>query len=159
MVALEPVVLEDLLVVEDDPVVDAHDMAVAHGMVVGDDGGVALRVVPDVQQDFDRLFGDRQVGDQRTGAGKALVHRDGSTQRPMRVADGVGTALGDSSQQGLSRERPVDPGIGLQAVSGNTTHKVNLDPSSFDARVPLWLAIGLRTPSEHPPAGSSQTQG
>jgi hypothetical protein len=29
----------------------------------------------------------------------------------------------------LCRERPVDPGIGLQAVSGNTTHKANLDPS------------------------------
>src|SRR5205085_10969568 len=53
--ALDAVAVEDLLVVEDDPVVDADDGAVADRVVVRLDRRVALRIVADVEQGFARL--------------------------------------------------------------------------------------------------------
>ena len=48
---------EDLLVVDDDPVVDADDRAVPDRVVVGEIGRVALRVVAHVHEDLGRVGG------------------------------------------------------------------------------------------------------
>ena len=40
----------------------------------------------------------------------------------MRVADGVGAALGDPGQQRLRGERPLDARLGAKAVSGDSAH-------------------------------------
>jgi hypothetical protein len=50
------VVGEQLVVVVDDPVVNADDRAVADRMVVRSDGWMTFRVVPDVDQDFGRTL-------------------------------------------------------------------------------------------------------
>src|SRR5439155_20811975 len=70
------VVGEQLVVVVDDPVVDADDGAVANRVVVGLDRRVALRIVADVDEDLGRAPWDGHVLDQRARAGPLLVHRD-----------------------------------------------------------------------------------
>ncbi len=50
LVTLDAVACEELLVVRDDPVVDARHGAVADGVVVRGDRRVALRVVADVDE-------------------------------------------------------------------------------------------------------------
>ena len=57
LLALETVPGEDLLVVEDDPVVDADHGAVPDGVVVGGDSRMALRVVAHVDESLRRLGG------------------------------------------------------------------------------------------------------
>ena len=52
---LEAVAREDLLVVQDDPVVDPDDAAVPDRVVVRLDPGMALRVVPHVHERLRRL--------------------------------------------------------------------------------------------------------
>ena len=53
--------------------------------------------------------------------------------RAIRVADRVGSALGDRGQQRLRGERPVEPRVGGEAVSGDSAHD---------------LIVGLRTANE-----------
>ena len=97
MGALEAVVGEDLLVVDDDPVVDPDDRAVPDRVVVRLDRGMALGVVPHVHEHLRRRpAGTCTSLQQLTGAGAALVHRHGAARAAMGVPDGVGAALCDS---------------------------------------------------------------
>ncbi len=73
---VEPVAREDLLVVLDDPVVDADDGAVPDRVVVGEDRGVALRVVTHVHERLRRGVGEGDGVEQRARAGSLLVHGD-----------------------------------------------------------------------------------
>ena len=107
--ALEAVPFDQLVVVDDDPVVHADDGAVADRMVVGLDPGVALRVVAHVDQGLARAGREDDLLEQSAGAGALLVDRRLARAAPVGVPDGVGAALGDPGEQGLGRERPVDP--------------------------------------------------
>ena len=71
--ALEAVLLHQLVVVEDDPVVDADDGAVADRMVVGLDPRMALRVVADVEERLGRVRREQDLLEERAGAGALLV--------------------------------------------------------------------------------------
>ena len=92
---LEAMQFHQLVVVEDDPVVDADDGAVADRVVVGLDPRVTLRVVTDVDQGLCHALGELHLLEQGAGAGALLVDRDGACPAPVRVPDRVGTALGD----------------------------------------------------------------
>jgi hypothetical protein len=74
LVALEAVLGEDLLVVGDDPVVDPDDAAVANRVVVGGQGGVPLRVVPDVHEELGGGLWDTDEVEELTRPGALLVH-------------------------------------------------------------------------------------
>jgi hypothetical protein len=58
VIALEAMHLEDLVVVDDDPVVDPDHLAVADGVVVGLDRRMPLGVVAHVDQDLGRVLWD-----------------------------------------------------------------------------------------------------
>ena len=114
---------EQLVVVQDDPVVDPDDRPVADRVVVGGDRRVALRVVADVDEE---LGGRLRHGDplEELARGRALLRHDriGVVRAAVGVADGVGAALGDPGQQRLRRERPVDGAARGKAVSRDAAH-------------------------------------
>ena len=114
---------EQLVVVQDDPVVDPDDRPVPNRVVVGRDRRVALRVVADVDEQLGRRLRHRDPLEQLAG-GRALLRDDGIgvLGAAVGVADGVGAALGDACEQGLSRERPVDGAARGKAVAGNPAH-------------------------------------
>jgi hypothetical protein len=122
LVAAPPALLEELIVVRDDPVVDPDDLAVADRVVVRGDGRMALRVVAHVDERLDGVGRDLDPIEQLARAGALLEHVDGTVRNPVRVPDGVGAALGDPGQQRLRRERPVDARRGAQAIAGNAAH-------------------------------------
>ena len=132
LLALEAVPGEDLLVVQDDPVVHAFHRAVADGVVVGGDPGVALCVVAHVDERLGGLGGNRNPVEERARAGTLLVHRERPAVASIGIADCVCAALGDSGEQGLSRERPIDSARALQAVSGDSTHMLIVGASPDD---------------------------
>src|SRR5262245_17871556 len=148
---------EDLLVVDDDPVVDALDGAVADGVVVGGDLRVPLRVVAHVQEGLARVLRDVEAVEERARSGALFVKLEVTAVGAIGVANRVGAPLGDPCEQGLARECPVDPARVMQAVSGYSTHwndarslagRPLLDssrtPSSlFDAQRPSELAENL----------------
>jgi hypothetical protein len=108
LVALETVLGEDLLVVRDDPVVDADDPTVADGVVVGRKSGVALGVVTDVDEELGRFRRHPNEVEELARAGALLVHRHGNPVAPEGVAGGVRAAAGDGCQKRLSRKRLID---------------------------------------------------
>jgi len=116
------VIGEQLVVVENDPVVDANDRAVADRVIVCRDGRMALRVVPDMNQEFGRTLRNGDLVEQRARARTLLVHRHALAGRAVGVTDGVGAALGDSRQESLSRERPLERARGSEAISGDSAH-------------------------------------
>ena len=122
LVPLEAVPGEDLLVVDDDPVVNALDGAVPDGMVVGLDPRMALRVVAHVENRLIRLLRDCQAVEERARSGALLVERQVAGRDAVRIARGVRAALRDAREQGLSRERSVDATRAMEAVSGNSAH-------------------------------------
>ena len=77
MGALEAVAGEDLLVVDDDPVVDPDDRAVPDRVVVRLDRGMALGVVADVHEHLRRRGGNVQLVEELARARAPLVHRHG----------------------------------------------------------------------------------
>ena len=105
--ALETVRGEDVVVVQDDSVVDPDHRPVPDGVVVRLDRGMALGVVADVHQDLVGVLGDLDAVEELAGAGALLVDVDAAAV-PIRVPDGVGAALGDTGEQSLSSERPID---------------------------------------------------
>ena len=119
--ALEAVVGEDFLVVQDDPVVDPDDRAVPDRVVVGLDHGMALGVVAHVDEHLARVLRDLDAVEELARAGALLVDVNVAAV-PIRVPDRVGAALGDTGQQSLSSERPIDLAFGTQAVSGDSAH-------------------------------------
>ena len=125
-VVLEAVAGEELLVVLDDPVVDADDGAVADGVVVGEEGGVALRVVADVEERVHRVHGDVHDLEERARAGALLVHDDGLAGPAVGVPGRVGAALGNRGEECPAGQRPVDPARCAQAVSSNAAHAISL---------------------------------
>ena len=62
------------------------------------------------------------VLEQRARAGALLLDLDGAAVRAVGVPDRVGAALGDSGEERLGRERPVDRARCAQAVSGDSAH-------------------------------------
>ena len=98
---------EQLVVVQDDPVVDADDRPVADRVVVRRDRRVALRVVADVDEELGRRLRDVDALEQPARRG-ALLRDDriGVVGAPVGVADGVGAPLGDSGHERLRRKRP-----------------------------------------------------
>jgi hypothetical protein len=106
--ALEAVRREDLLVVDDDPVVDADHRSVADRVVVGSQAGVALRVVAHVDEHLARAHRNCQPVDERARPASLLVHHELDVAAAIGVADGVGSALGDCGQERLSRQGLID---------------------------------------------------
>ena len=100
---------EQLVVVRDDPVVDADDRPVPNGMVVGVDRGVALGVVAHVHQQLRHILGHRDPLEELRG-GRALLDDGGVFlgSRAVGVPDGVGPSLGDGGEQCLRSQRPLD---------------------------------------------------
>ena len=119
---LEAMLLHQLVVVEDDPVVDADDRSVPDRVVVGLDPGVTLCVVTHVDQCLGRTGGEHDLFEERARPGALLVDRGSSRPAPVGVPDRVGAALGDPGEQGLGRERPVERARRAQAVSGYSAH-------------------------------------
>ena len=113
---------EQLVVVEDDSVVDADHRAMADRMVVRSDGRMSLGVVADVDEDLRCALRNGDLVEKRARAGALLVHGDALAGSAVRVADGVGAALGDSRQQSLGCKRPLECARGGKAVSGNSAH-------------------------------------
>ena len=105
---LEAVARHQRVVVVDVPVVDPDDGAVPDGVVVGRDAGVALCVVAHVEEHLAGVGRDRDVLEHGAGAATLLVHTIEPLRRAVRIADGVGAALGDRGEQGLSGASPID---------------------------------------------------
>ena len=121
---------EDLLVVDDDPVVDPDDGAVPDRMVVGEDGGVALGVVTHVHQGLGRVGGQLDRVEQCRGAGALLVNRHVRADATVGVTDRVCTALCDPREQRLGCKGAVDGGGSVKAVSGYSAHQRIRSPRS-----------------------------
>ena len=120
---LDPVAREQLVVVGDDPVVDADDRAVPDRVVVGLDVRVALREVPDVDQRLARRpAGTESSSSNALAPPRSFVTRVGAARAAMGVADGVGAALGDAGEQRLRSERSVDGRLRIEAESGDAAH-------------------------------------
>jgi hypothetical protein len=122
MGALDPVRVEQLVVVDDDPVVNADHRPVADRVVVRLDTRMALGVVAHVQQHLAGLGGERDSCEEGARARPLLCDRDPAGARAIGVTDRVGAALGDAGEQGLSRQRPVDARRRTEAVSGDSAH-------------------------------------
>ena len=127
---VDVVAREELLVVDDDPVVDARHVAVADRMVVGDDRRVALRVVAHVDERLRRVAGGRRPSSSSAVAPVCCLCTSSAARAAVRVADGVGAALGDPGEQRLGGERPVM----LESV-----------PKLYPA-MPHMLSFAFRTP-------------
>ena len=117
--------LEELVVVRDDPVVDADDGAVPDRMVVGGEGGVALRVIPHMEERRARGRRDRDEIEQLAGAGALLVDGYGSVSGPVGVPGRIGASFRDRGEQNLGCERPVDAAFDAKAVSGDSAHRLD----------------------------------
>src|SRR5262249_43518918 len=122
LVPLEAVAVEDLLVVDDDPVVHALHGAVPHRVVVGLYPRMALRVVPHMQDRLVRILWDRQAVEERARPGALLVKREVFSRPAIRIPRSVGAALCDAGEQRLSRERSVYATRAMKAISGDSTH-------------------------------------
>ena len=114
---------EQLVVVDDDPVVDPHDRAMPDGMVVGRDRRMALRVVPDVDEQLVRVLGHADPVEQ-VARGRPLLRDDGIRVllAAICVPDRIGSAVGDTGEQRLRSERPVDATAGREAISSDAAH-------------------------------------
>ena len=121
LLARDVVPREQVVVVDDDPVVHARDPAVAHRMVVGGNGGVALRVVADVHQHLRRVRGDDDRVEELAGARLLLVHLERGAGA-VRVADRIGAPLGNPREQCLGSKRPAHARAGSEAVARDAAH-------------------------------------
>ena len=100
---------EELVVVQDDPVVDPDDRAVADGMVVGGDRGMALRVVADVDEELGPRASGTAIRSSSAARGRALL-RD----HWIRVVPGRGRRTRRRRRR-ARRSRPAAP---AQRASG-----------------------------------------
>ena len=115
--------LEQIVVVEDDPVVDPDDRAVPYRMVVRRDRRMALRVVPHMYERLRRGCRNADAFQELARAGLLLVHRDlGVAGIAIRVSDRIRAPLRDSGQERLRTKRPVDARLRAEAVSGDPAH-------------------------------------
>ena len=100
---------QQLVVVDDDPVVDADHRPVAHRVVVRGDRRMALRVVADVNEQLGGGAGDGDPLEQAARRRALLRHRRRRVAGPpVRVSDRVRAALRDSGQQRLRCQRAID---------------------------------------------------
>ena len=142
---LEAVSGEDLLVVQDDPVVDADNLAVPDRMVVGREARVALRVVADVHDRLASLAGDGQPVEEGAGAATLLVHGHGEAGPAVGVADRIRSTFRDRGQERLSHEGLVDPRLVIQAISRDSA-QCRLSPilgRSPDGQWPAGAAVAM----------------
>src|SRR5581483_11090458 len=153
---LVPVPDHQLVVVQDRAVVHADDGPVPDGVVVGGDARVALRVVPHVEEHLRGVGGDRDVLEDRAGAGAPLVHGGGAARSAAGVADRVGSAFGDRGEQRLAGERTVDAASRAEAVSRDSTHRPLLSMVVRLPEVPGWRG---RTPAVCAAAALSPDRG
>ena len=68
------------------------------------------------------VAGTADLVEQRARSAAELRDRRLTVPGPMRVADRVGAALRDAREQRLSGERPLDRGLGAEAVAGYAAH-------------------------------------
>ena len=115
---------EDLLVVLDDPVVDADDRAVPDRVVVGADPRMALRVVAHMDENLVRDCRYGNVVEDGARSGALLVHGHAARGVAVRVADCICATLGDSCKERLRAERTIDLGSMVDAVSRDAAHRV-----------------------------------
>ena len=117
-------VIEQLVVVEDDPVVNPDDRAVPDGMVVRLDRRMALRVVAHVDEQFGRVGGNVDALEE-VARRRPLLRHDGRgvAWAAVGIPDSVGAALSDPREQRLSRQRPIDAATRRETVTGYATHK------------------------------------
>ncbi len=124
----DPVPGEELVVVLDHAVVDADDGPVPDRVVVRLDLGMPLREVADVDECLGGLRGDVELVEEGARSTAELRH----TRLPggvpaVRVADGVGAALGDSREERLGGQRPVDARVRTEAESRYAAHEPLFD--------------------------------
>ena len=129
---------EQLVVVEDDPVVDPDDRSVPDRVVVGRDRRMALRVVAHVDENLGRVRWHRDPLEQ-TARGRALLRDDRIPVggAAMGIPDCVRAAVGDPRKERLRRERAVDAAPLREAISGDSAHHVLAKPFSISASVPF----------------------
>jgi hypothetical protein len=126
---------EQLVVVQDDPIVDADDRPVPDGVVVRGDRRVALGVVADMDEELGGRLGHVDALEELARRG-ALLRDDriGVVGAAVGIADGVGAPLGDPGHQRLRRERPVDRAARGKAVSRDAAHGVLKELLGVDPR-------------------------
>jgi hypothetical protein len=90
-------------------------------MIVALDHGMALGVVAHVDEHLARVLRDLDAVEKLARAGALLVDVNVAAVS-VRIPDCVGAALGDSGQQSLGGERPVDVALSAQAVSGDSAN-------------------------------------
>ena len=122
--ALDSVLGEQLLVVEDDPVVDSDHGAVADRVVVRGDRRVALRVVAHVDEHLRGALRDDDLVEERARSRALLVDVDAFGVAAVGVADRIGAALGDPGEERLGSERPVGRAGGGEAISSYSAHTI-----------------------------------
>jgi hypothetical protein len=93
------VLVEEQIVVGDDPVVHADHGSVTDGVVVGGEAGMALRESRTWTSSCVASSGTWIRSSSAGGPGALLVQRHGRARAAEGVPDGVGAALGDSGQQ------------------------------------------------------------
>jgi hypothetical protein len=99
---------EQLVVVEDDPVVNTDDRAVADRMIVRGDRRMPFGVVAYVDENLGRACRNPDLVQQRARSGALLVDGHGLAWAAVCVPDRVGPALGDPCEQRLRRQRSLE---------------------------------------------------
>ena len=122
LVPRDAVTNEQLVVVLDDPVVDADDAPVANGVVVRRDRRMPLRVVADVDERLTASTAGRTIVSSIALAPVCCLWTVERTVRADRVSDGVRASLGDPGQQCLSRKCSIDLRLGADAVACDSAH-------------------------------------
>ena len=117
----DAVTSEQLVVVLDDPVVDADDAPVANGVVVRRDRRMPLRVVADVDERLPRRRGKGDRVEHRARAGLLLVDGEWAIRADC-ISDSIRPALGDPGQQCLSRKCSIDLRLVADAVACDSAH-------------------------------------
>jgi hypothetical protein len=141
----DPVPLEQLVVVGDDPVVDPDDRAVPDRVVVRGDVRMALREVSDVDEGLAGLGRNRELVEEPARTAPKLRHARAAARAAVGVADGIRTALGDSGEERLSGERPVDGRLRIEAESGYAAHVVVMVSGSDFTLAPTRFLSPCRT--------------
>ena len=97
------------------------------GWLLASIDGMALREVADVNQCLPAVGWDVELVEERTRATAQLRHAYGLAGRAMRVPHGVGATLGDTGEERLRGQRPVDGRLRAETESRYAAHEPLFD--------------------------------